>query len=534
MKISLTMISMLLSFGLQAATLVVNSTSDLPDANIGDGVCSTGNSTRGVDECSLRAAVQEGNVAINTNINFDIPNCPGGICVIERDTTANGFFPDLVKRFVIDGSSQPGNADVCAQPIKDRPAYAVVMAGDGQIVNAGFRLQEGSDGSVIKGLNIRNFYDNIIIQKSNDNNIICNFIGTDETGMSATDSNNGNGLLFLCDSMFNIVGGIQASDGNLIAGHMGDGIQVYAGFDCAPAGTVPSTNTFLGNYIGVNKTATATLNNSFSGISFFGDNIGADNNYVGVSPAGDFFNPNVIGGNESGVYIDSGTSGIVVQGNYIGTDEGENNNLANVFGGVDIISGFSNTIGGVEPQQANVIANNSEGVFVSGGTDSVSNAIRGNSFYGHSTLPIDLIVDGGVDPDGLNVNDPGDLDQGANALMNRPEVLAYTMSTVMPTLRAGGPETQVDFSFQVDTVDTEAEFPLLIDVYFSSLMDAPLDLFYVTTLTYNTAQTVENAVVVLPFGMANGFLLLTATDGEGNTSEMAAVNLDLIFTDGFD
>ena len=68
-------------FALPTAT--VNSTRDLPDANVGDGVCDT-EAITGQIECTLRAAIEEANFdPAATAISFAIPptdsNHLGGI-----------------------------------------------------------------------------------------------------------------------------------------------------------------------------------------------------------------------------------------------------------------------------------------------------------------------------------------------------------------------------------------------------------------------------------------------------------------------
>ncbi|MGB0515016.1 MAG: CSLREA domain-containing protein [Wenzhouxiangellaceae bacterium] len=108
--------------------LTVNSVGDAPDFLI-NGSCDTGATIAGgAAECSLRAAIQEANATPEFDeIRFDIPGCPGGICVIDIVTAGGNFLPDLIAPVSIDGSTQPGNAGVCDTPIPDRPAYRVVL-----------------------------------------------------------------------------------------------------------------------------------------------------------------------------------------------------------------------------------------------------------------------------------------------------------------------------------------------------------------------------------------------------------------------
>ncbi|MFC1976241.1 right-handed parallel beta-helix repeat-containing protein [Chloroflexota bacterium] len=100
----------------------------------------------------------------------------------------------------------------------------------------------------------------------------------------------------------------------------------------------------------------------------------------------------------SGVYIDgSGTTGNIVSGNYIGTDESGTADLGNSERGVYISDGpQNNTIGGDTEGERNVISGNGEtGVYIRGsgtmsntvsgnhiGTDESGTADLGNTYYG--------------------------------------------------------------------------------------------------------------------------------------------------------
>jgi len=81
---------------------VVNSTSDLGDVAIGDGVCATSEGT-----CSLRAALHEANkIAGPNSIVFNIPGT--GVKTIQLSSQLN--ISDSTGGVTIDGYSQPGAA----------------------------------------------------------------------------------------------------------------------------------------------------------------------------------------------------------------------------------------------------------------------------------------------------------------------------------------------------------------------------------------------------------------------------------------
>ena len=79
----------------------VNSNSDAPDTDPSDNFCVVASG-----HCTLRAAIQEANDAPEIHdIYFDLPNCPGGGCVISP---ASPLPPLEVDQSQIDGTTQPG------------------------------------------------------------------------------------------------------------------------------------------------------------------------------------------------------------------------------------------------------------------------------------------------------------------------------------------------------------------------------------------------------------------------------------------
>jgi uncharacterized repeat protein (TIGR01451 family) len=84
------------------------------------------------------------------------------------------------------------------------------------------------------------------------------------------------------------------------------------------------------------------------------------------------------------------------------------------------ITGSNNTIGGTNPFDANVIANNTtNGLVVTGA--GIGNAILGNSFDSNLLLGIDL------NADGVTTNDATDSDPGPNNLQNFPTITSATL-----------------------------------------------------------------------------------------------------------
>jgi hypothetical protein len=204
------------------------------------------------------------------------------------------------------------------------------------------------------------------------NTVKGNYIGTDATGTGAL--GNTIGVFVVSTGQTNTIGGATAGERNVISGN-GDGVVVNLSH-----GTVVK-----GNYIGTDAAGTSALGNTSSGVLI---EHYADSNTIGGSSAGD---RNVISGNlDEGVFIsDSGTSGNVVKGNYIGTDASGTGALPNGAQGVAIgLGAQDNTIGGTGAGEGNLIAYNvDDGVWVYG-TDATGNTIRGNSIHSNGDMGI--------------------------------------------------------------------------------------------------------------------------------------------------
>jgi CSLREA domain-containing protein len=193
-----------------------------------------------------------------------------------------------------------------------------------------------------------------------------NRIGTDPAGNSAIPNGNGGGIMLRGTSSNTIIG--SPGHGNVISGNEVQGISISRG---------SANDVIQGNLIGVNAAGNAPLPNMNNGIYFWaGAGVGT---IIGGSAPGE---GNVISGNShAGVGLTSSPQGVVVRGNFIGTNA-FGAALGNGHDGVLILDGaHDNLVGGAAPGQGNVIAfNHYEGVRVDG-PSTVRDTIRGNSVH---------------------------------------------------------------------------------------------------------------------------------------------------------
>ena len=179
-----------------------------------------------------------------------------------------------------------------------------------------------------------------------------NYIGTDVTGSVAlaNPANNtfqARGILITYGSNI-LIGGTAPGAGNVISGNMGNGIDSLTALSPIPTG-----DTIQGNLVGTDATGTKALGNGQDGIFLSSPT----NVLVGgtAEGAGNVISNN--GGN--GINTFPNSTGLTVQGNYIGTDITGTHAMGNAKDGVFIWSPVGILIGGPTPEPAgNVISSN--------------------------------------------------------------------------------------------------------------------------------------------------------------------------------
>ncbi len=314
-----------------------------------------------------------------------------------------------------------------------------------------------------------------------------NLIGTDASGGNALA---GNQTGIVTSSSMNItIGGTTAVERNVISGNGGYGVRLNSGSNLVASG----------NFIGTDVTGAGPLGNLNYGVL-----VDANGAMVGGSApgAGNVISANAI----DGISISGGVTGVVIQGNFIGTDATGTFALGNQNRGISVF-GTNAIIGGIGPGEGNVVAHS--GV---GGVDiygSSGNAIRGNSIYANGTIGIDLAGDG------VTANDPLDADTGSNGLQNYPLI-----QSAVPASPSG---TEI-----VGTLDSKPSTSYALDFFANpACAGRPHDfeegLIYIGSTTLPTDGAGHAAFdITLAYTIeADQHVTVTATDPNGNTSELS-------------
>jgi hypothetical protein len=351
-----------------------------------------------------------------------------------------------------------------------------------------------------------------------------NFIGTNAAGTAAL-GNNGAGLIFggvdvnvnLVTATKNTVGGTTAAARNVISGNFGQGVEIN--------NRGSAENFVQGNFIGTNAAGTAALGNNGVGVSV----TSAPGNVIGGAAAGA---GNLISANQGpfgiGVAIGiprdglTGGTGIIVQGNAIGTDFSRTLRLGNAQDGV-----FVDAQSVVNTVADNAIAfNGLSGVYIpNNGTEpGVQIRIENNDIFANAQLAIDLGARG------VTGNDPLDTDVGANLQQNFPTLQSATLAAAAPL--AEGEEGAASAAATVTVTGTLQSTPnTVFTVQWGFTADAqcspqnqPQSRVLVTGKMPGV-QTNANGIapltlsLTLPASVERGVIYTNAIDPSGNTSE---------------
>ena len=430
-------------------SFTVNTTSDLPDKSIGNGICATTANT-----CSLRAALQESNRITGANsIVFNIAGT--GVHTIQLGSQLS--VSDATGGVTVDGYSQPG-AQRNTAALASNAAIMIEIRGNGTATTLGTfdGIRIVSANNRFEGLAIYNAFDQIELygRGANHNTFVGNFIGTNAaaTFTSIVGASGGTGIHLEAGSHHNVFGTPALADRNVFDGAPLAGIRIdHENSDA---------NVVRNNIFGLTPNGLAKLPNGKTGIDI---QWGASSNIVGGLGANE---RNVFSGHKfTGVDLShsKSTSNNEVVGNFIGTtlagnavtsytktfygitfkDDILNNSVHdNVIGGSteypmwhrDNYTGhndiYNNRVGialdgtalpnakyGMYMQghdfsvRDNIFANNASGGIYLTSSVSVQDRFTGNRFINNGGLAIDLA------PSGPTANDAGDGDTGPNMLL---------------------------------------------------------------------------------------------------------------------
>ena len=246
-------------------------------------------------------------------------------------------------------------------------------------------------------------YGVIITSNTTGNVVLGNYIGTDAGG-SLMVSNLLGGVFLAVGASHNLIGGTNAGAGNVISGNLGNGILMR--------GSDVVNNTVQGNFIGTDATGMNPLPNAVAGVTI---DTGSSANLIGGTVAGA---RNVISGNllgyDCGVFIaGSGTSGNVVEGNYIGLGVNGLTAVPNYYGMVCSDGATGNTFGGTVAGARNVISGNSSYGMLVRYSGTSGNVVEGNyaglDASGGTAVPNDfgIICYGGATNNLIGGTNPG-------------------------------------------------------------------------------------------------------------------------------
>lgn len=363
---------------------------------------------------SLRDAINQVNTGAYNAIYFNLTGPTPFVIQPQSD------LPMIKKQVLINGFSQNGASPTNLLIMINGSNYTI---GDGVSSGNGLHFIPGSDNSTVQGLVINQWISSgILIDNSSGIGLSgikvteC-FIGTDATGTQQQANRTGIGLSGTSDATI---------DSNVIAGSFSwflvDNYNIRGAgiFSNASMGTTITNNT-----IGTDKTGSYALGNSSTGIHLLSDqnatisnnlisghniygirlfitsNSFVQNNYIGTDITGtqpignanagvelDFFAAsncligNVISGNGAGIVLGQavlpGSTLNTIQGNKIGTDATGTKALPNQGFGIRL-NDSQNTIGGLLPEQANIISSNlGGGILLFGSANTTSNLVANN------------------------------------------------------------------------------------------------------------------------------------------------------------
>ena len=305
-------------------------------------------------------------ILLNGSLGWPLSVYPNGLRFRGTNSVARGFVINNFPGFgvLMDGSNTVGNTVSGCYLGIDPTGTSAVSNGVCSAQISGGAISNLVGGTTAAARNVigGSFYQGLVIRDAGTrfNSVQGNYIGVNAAGTAAL-PNTWEGIEIFGGAQSNFIGGYTVSARNVISGNN------YQGIGIADPGT--SGNIVAGNYIGVNPADTAALPNGWSGVDVFN---AASANVVGPSNV-------ISGNLNYGVVISSTGAVNVVQANFIGLNAGGTAAMANGWAGVGIFSGAqSNLVGGSAAPSRNVISGNSYQGVVIGNSGTSGNIVAGN------------------------------------------------------------------------------------------------------------------------------------------------------------
>lgn len=326
---------------------------------------------------SLRLAILDANANAGADtIAFNIPGAgPHTIQPLSE-------LPKITDAIVIDGTTQPG---FMGKPVVELDGNLAGAFDDPPGYRGAFGLWIDAGSSTVRGLIINRFAFSGIVLAQGDGNVVAgNFLGVDRTGTVSLGNGHGGSVLILGPSGGHRIGGVTVADRNVIS-PIFNGIHSEGG----------ERLLIQGNYIGTDWTGTVTLQNDSqrptrSGI-FLSAGWTHNQNRIGGPGPGEgnvvsgcflYDEMNEWPGNGTGIEI-SGDLGVLVQGNFIGTDYTGTQVIGNRAG----LTAWHAVIGGSSLGAGNVVSGNRFAGLSLGGNSVVQGNRIGTDITGTVALP---------------------------------------------------------------------------------------------------------------------------------------------------
>lgn len=434
----------------------------------------------------VTGATAIGNTSVGVAILGAPDNTVGGTTTADANLISGNKTGIEIRGAAANGNRVQGNAigtdidgGTTGSVIPNRDGVVIQNDATGNVVGGNV----AGAGNVISG----NQRSGVKISRADGNIIQGNVIGTDVTGSDSGIGNGRKGIEIITTSD-TLIGGAMSGEGNVISGNGKNGVLIR---------NDASNNRLEGNTIGSDPSHMVAIPNP-QGIVI---NDSPDNIIGGTAPgAGNFIAGNISGGIR---LIKLGATGTLIQGNQIGDPA---SGVANVNGVFIAGNAHHNTIGGTDPDAANVIAGNSgRGVWVTAKAGK-GNAIQQNMIYANGSLGIDL--NGG----GVTDNDAGDVDDRGNDGQNFP-VITSAVSSAASTTVTGSLDSTDNETFTIEFFANSAADPSGYgegEMFIGATM--------VTTDGNGHVDFSPTFAVDVPSGH---FVTATATDSHNSTSEFS-------------